>query len=386
MNSKQRVQAAIARRPVDKVPLGFYCADYDTVEAVLGRKTYVRNKIALQIAWWEGRRDEAVEGLKRDTVEFYRKIDCADIILPKECPVVPPKGWRPDDPPKPIAENKWQDSRGRVWQAVPHVNEIRLVHDPTPPRTDWTVEQFAGAPAVTPPDESMFECVDYLIEQLGEERYVCAPGQLTALTLLGGTENGLMMYALQPEVVHAANRRSVAVQNALDAHYIRPGTAGVYIDQDMAGTNGPLISPAMFHDICLPYMAERIAHMKAAAAGRDQIVFHNCGRNLPLMAMFIEAGVDCYQSLQTTAGMEVGALRELFGDRLCFWGGVGLEVLIGGEPEDVRREVRTAMERGAGTPPAGGFILGPSHSVAKNTKYDNFMAMLDEFTHLRDRF
>ena len=30
--------------------------------------------------------------------------------------------------------------------------------------------------------------------------------------------------------------------------------------------------------------------------------------------------------------------------------------------------------------------LGPSHSVAKNTKYENFMAMLDEFVKLRDNW
>ena len=50
-----------------------------------------------------------------------------------------------------------------------------------------------------PPDQSIFEVVDYVIEQLGEERYVAGPtGGITALTRLGGTEKGLMMYALQP--------------------------------------------------------------------------------------------------------------------------------------------------------------------------------------------
>ncbi len=113
------------------------------------------------------------------------------------------------------------------------------------------------------------------------------------------------------------------------------------------------------------------------------MIFHNCGNNIPLMEMFIGCGIDCYQSLQTTAGMEVGRLKEMFGDRLCFWGGVPVELLIAGTPEDVRKAVRTAMERGA---PGGGFILGPSHSIAKNTKYENFMAMLDAFVALRDKF
>jgi uroporphyrinogen-III decarboxylase len=49
----------------------------------------------------------------------------------------------------------------------------------------------------------------------------------------------------------------------------------------------------------------------------------------------------------------------------------------------VRQAVRTALERGA---KGEGFILGPSHSIAMNTKYDNFMALLDEFVALRDKF
>ena len=59
-----------------------------------------------------------------------------------------------------------------------------------------------------------------------------------------------------------------------------------------------------------------------------------------------------------------------------------LELLIAGTAAEVREAVRTAMERGA---PGGGFILGPSHSVAFGTKYDNFLAFIDEFDRLRYR-
>ena len=60
-----------------------------------------------------------------------------------------------------------------------------------------------------------------------------------------------------------------------------------------------------------------------------------------------------------------------------------MEELISGTPETVRKTVRKAMEECA---PGGGFILGPSHSIAYGTKYDNFMAMLDEFNKLRFKF
>ena len=377
MNSRQRVHAAIAREPVDRVPLGFYAVDYDTVERVIGRKTYVRNKIETQIALWQGRREEVAAGLKADAVEFYRKIDCADIILPKEAHLLPPADYEPIGAEE-IEPGTWRTGDGRVYKAVPHVNEIQCVHDPHPPRTDYTVEEFADWPPADPPDESCFEAMDHLIAELGEERYIPSYIGTTAMVLLGGTENGLLMYALRPEAVHAAAAAHVRDQNAADDVAIRPGTAGIMFDQDMAGSNGPLVSPAMFRDICLPYFKQRAEHVKQY---RDQLILHNCGRNIPLMEMFIEAGVDCYQSLQTTAGMEIGKLKEMYGDRLAFWGGVPIEALISGTPADVRTAVRTALQRG---PSGGGFILGPSQSIAKGTPYDNFMAMIDEYVQQRE--
>lgn len=380
MNSKERVSAAIARKPVDMVPLGFYAVDHDTVAKVIGRPTYVRNKIKTQLALWDGRRDEVAESLKKDTVEFYRKINCADLILLKEACLLPPKNYDPR-PPKKIADDKWADSDGRIYQAVWQANEIQCIHDPVQQQKEFRVEDFNGPIEDQPPDPSIFEAVNYLYENLGEERYIAwTTGGVTALTLPGGTEKGLMLYALQPEIILAANRHSVALQNAMDKHYIRPDVPGVLMEQDMAGTNAPLISPAMFRELCLPFLKERIAHVKQFA---PQVIFHNCGNNIPLMDMLIEAGIDCCQSLQTTAGMEIGKLKQMFGDRLSFWGGVAVEILITGTPGDTRKEVRTAMERGA---PGGGFILGPSHSIAYGVKYDNFMAMIDEYVKLRDKF
>jgi len=379
MTGKQRVAATVARQPADHVPLGLYAVDHQIVSQVLGRRTYVRDKIAHKLLLWQGRRDELAESYKTDTVEFYRKIDCADIILPKEAPILPPADYDPGEPPKQIEDNKWQDAQGRIWQAVPEVNEIQCIHDPAR-RREFSADEFQEPVELTPPDPSCYEAIDYVIEKLGDERYVCSKCPITAMASLGRSAEAMMLYALQPDVIHAANRRDVAIQNAMDQYNIRPGSAGVFVEQDMAGTNGPLISPQMFRRLCLPYLKQRIEHIKRFA---DQVGLHNCGNNIPLMEMFIEAGIDYYQSLQTTAGMEIGRLKQQFGDRMVFWGGVAVEVLIRGTPDDVRKEVRTAMQRGA---PGGGFILGPSHSIAMGTSYENFMAMIDEYVKLRDKF
>jgi len=377
MNAKERVRALIEGRPADKVPLGFYVVDCDTVSRVIGRKTYVRDKIAAQIAFWEGRRDEVVESYKKDTVEFYRKIDCADIITFKEAPLVPPRDYEPPRVRR-LDEDTWQDERGRVFRAARNTNDMTCVHDPARPGPEEFSEgMFDGVPEVSPPDPSIFEACDYIVEQLGSERYIAGfSGGITALTLLGGMDTGLMLYALKPGVVEAASRQQVAVQGLLDRYYVRPGQDGVLWEQDMASSKGPLISPQMFRAHCLPFMKQRARQLKARG---QQVLLHNCGNNVALMEMFIEAGVQCYQSIQSIPEMDIVRLAERFGDRIALWGGVPVELLIGGTPGQVRRAVRRVMER---CKPAGRFILGPSHSVAYGTRYENFMAMLEEYDRL----
>ena len=53
-----------------------------------------------------------------------------------------------------------------------------------------------------------------------------------------------------------------------------------------------------------------------------------------------------------------------------------LTAFIGGTPDDVRADVRHAMQCAK---PGGRFILGASHSIAVGSNYDNFMTMLDEY-------
>ncbi len=379
MNSIERVRAAIDRKPVDQVPLGLYVVDHDTIEKVIGRKTLVRDKINAQIALWEGRRDEVAESYKKDTVEFYRKLDCVDIICFKEAARLPPKDYEPLRPRR-IDERTWEDKHGRVWQASYDSNMITCVEDPNAKEQTYTPEMFQKPVTDVPPDPSCFEAQDYLIQELGKERYIMGgSGGTTAIVLLGGMENGLMEYALNPETVRAATAHSVALQNLHDKYNIRPGQSGVLIEQDMASTKGPMISPAMFREFCLPAMTERVAHIKSF---NMQVSLHNCGNNLAILDQIADAGVQCYQSLQRFAGMELSVLKKMQGHRMAFWGGVDLEVLVTGGPEDARACVRRAMQDGA---PGGGFILGPSHSIAFGTRYENFMAMIDEFNKLKTR-
>jgi len=380
MTAKECVRRTLARDPAPYIPLGLYVVDYDTVEAVIGRKTFVRNKIACQIAFWEGRRDEVVASWKFDTVEFFTKLDCCDIISFKEAAIAPPKDYEPPRV-KRLDDVTWQEANGTVWRASELTNDISVVQRPLSEQMRKpNIEDYLATVEESPPDPSIFEACDYLIERLGRERYIAGTvGNFTAMIDLPGESGGLLGYYLLPEIVHAAARQQVNRQNQRDAWYIRPGQDAVFFEQDMASSKGPMISPALFHEFCFGPMRDRVQHVRAQG---KQVILHNCGNNRPLMGQFIEAGIQCYQSLQTIPDMELGALKRDFGRHMTFWGGMALETLLTGTPGDCRQGVRRAMETGA---PGGGFILGPSHSIAKGTPYENFMAAIDEYVRLRDK-
>jgi len=375
MGSKEAVMAVLNHEQPEYIPLGTYAIDCDTAEKILGHETYIRNKIKIQIALWEGRRDEVVQSLKEDLVELYKKLDCIDVVIPqKEGIIVPPKDYTPPKLKK-LDDVTWELENGTIYRCSYETNDITVV---SREYKEYKLEDFEGEPEYKAPDESIFEVYDHLILHLKEDRFLAGvSGGFRPMELLNGMEHGLMEYALNPELVKAAISRNVKIHNYLDQYYIREGVDQVFVEQDFATTLGPMMSPAMFREFCFPAMKERIENIKKY---RDKVIMHSCGNVNLLMDMFIEAGVDMLQSLQTGAQMDLKDLKAKYGKKMSFWGGVAVENLINGTPEDVRRDVRQAIQYGA---PDGGFILGPSHSIAYGTKYDNFMAMLDEYDKLK---
>lgn len=378
MNGKERVRRALAHKPVDRVPIGFFAIDFDTVERLLGHETYLRAKAKSQIAFWEGRRDEVVQSWAEDTIALYRKLDFIDLVNvgAMASGAAPPEDYEPERV-RQVDATTWEAEDGRVWKYSDITADLTLVDQP--PRR-YSVEDFPLDVESAPSDPSEFEAVDAIIAALGGERYILGPsGGEAGMVILDGMEQGLMMYASQPDVVKQAIRHETRMANLRDAHAIRPGTDGVLWGTDFAATSGPFISPRMFREFCLPSIKERVKAVK----GRGLAVLkHACGNNWKLLDMFVEAGYDAYQSIQASAGMDLAAVKARYGRALALWGGARVENLVSGTPQAVREDVEAAMKAGA---PGGGYIFGTTHSVAVGTKYDNFMAMLEAYHQWAER-
>ena len=380
MTSKERARTAFLRGVPDKVPLGDYAIDYDIAQRILGHETYARAKAKSRIAYWEGRRDEVVQSLIEDTIELYKKMDIYDIVnlCADTLGLVPPKGYRPEAPRR-VDDATWEYPDGRILKYSAITADITVVHDPQQWSRELRAEDFPLELEYEEPDPSIYELVDAVVAALGKDRFVIGPmPKAVEWVRPGGMERSLVEMADHPELVERALQSSLACAALYQAHWRNRGFDATMDGTDWAFRSGPFMSPGMWRRFCYPALA---ANVRAAHDAGLIFVQHACGNNWPLLEGFMEADVDCYQSIQATAGMDLAQVKAATDERMALWGGVLLEHLVSGTPEEVRQDVRRAM---GVAKPGGGFVLGASHSIAVGTNYDNYMAMLDEFDQLRD--
>jgi uroporphyrinogen decarboxylase len=144
-------------------------------------------------------------------------------------------------------------------------------------------------------------------------------------------------------------------------------------DEDLGGHEAMLISPRLWRKWYKPLWAEifEICHRNGA-----KIWLHSCGFCRSVVDDFIEAGADVLNPVPAyVRGSDPLEMKQVYGERLCFDGGVDqMRVLVGGSPEAVRQEVRLRIEQMA---PGGGYILGPSQVLTNDIPLENLVAMFD---------
>jgi len=107
-----------------------------------------------------------------------------------------------------------------------------------------------------------------------------------------------------------------------------------------------------------------------------KLMLHSCGGVEPIIDDLIEIGVDVLDPVQTRAKrMNAFQLKQTFGDRLSFHGGIDTQgILPFGSEEDVAEETRRKLEMLA---PGGGYILCPTHNVQADVSGRNVVRMAE---------
>jgi len=142
----------------------------------------------------------------------------------------------------------------------------------------------------------------------------------------------------------------------LDA-VMQSGVEVVMGGDDLGQKTGPMMRPELIEKL-LGESYRRVSetvHKK----GR-KLVWHSCGNIYSLLEKFVEWGFDGIITMEPTAGMELGRVREQVGHKLVLVGNLDVSyLLVRGSREEVEAAVKKAIRDAAR---GGGYILSASHS------------------------
>jgi uroporphyrinogen decarboxylase len=192
-----------------------------------------------------------------------------------------------------------------------------------------------------------------------------------------GFEQVFLDTVLNPELLHGILRH---VTDFFVGFFTRMLTAAKgRIDlagtaDDIGGQQGPLTSRRTWEEFIKPYHAELDAAIHQFKGVK--VVYHTDGAVMSFADGLIDQGVDILQALQFSAkGMDPVRLKQAYGDKLCFEGGVSVQTTLPfGSVSDVQQEVRHLISVLGKN---GGYILGPSHAIQAGTPPENIVALFD---------
>jgi uroporphyrinogen decarboxylase len=96
----------------------------------------------------------------------------------------------------------------------------------------------------------------------------------------------------------------------------------------------------------------------------------------PFIEDLIDAGVDIINPVQVTAKeMEPKRLKDEFGDRIIFWGGIDEQFIINkGSREEVIKNVKEMINI---LGKDGGYVAAATHNIQDDTPAENILLVFD---------
>ena len=265
---------------------------------------------------------------------------------------------------------------------VNYPEDVFPVIEKTPVQSMHDVEHIAAADVHTNRMRRFLEGVAILRKELkGEVPIACEYiSPFTIATRLRGT-NEIMtdMYA-NPKLVHALQDAVVALDIEIGRALIESGVDYIFYGADMECPL--LISPAHYRE----FVHEPTSKVVNALSGLGAMVLpHMCGDIIKtgIVDMLLEMdihGVMPGNITQDTV-LDLRLLKEKVADRICIFDNINPNgPLLIGKPDQVEGETRLHLERAGGM---SGYIFSTSGTTSPATPRENFEAMNREVLNYR---
>lgn len=151
------------------------------------------------------------------------------------------------------------------------------------------------------------------------------------------------------------------------------GADAVIICDDIAYNSGPFIGQKTMDVLVFPYFRLMIREIKKHKS--IPVFLHSDGNLMLVFERILECGFDGIQSLQPSAGMDIGLIKKRYGKDICLMGNIDLDrVLPFGSRQEVRQNVLDTICRAAD---GGGSILSSCNILTDAVKPENAIEMYE---------
>ena len=368
LTSRERVRLALSHREADRVPLDFGGTDYTSISRGAMMRLSAEAGLAECRALFSETSQACIVG-----ADARRALhgDIAAVTF------VDNGGMRP----RPLGGDLYRDEWGLTWRRIDHgggVYGYEITRHPLADASDPSEIENHDWPDFT--QASIYAGLRDQVEQLRGTDYALA-GSYAMGSLFGvfwylrGMDHFFMDLVMNPELAHVLMSRSTEILQQKMVRFLEQ--TGDALDVfclcgDLGTQQSLLISPELFREMIKPYLKDAIT--KARSYTDAKILYHTCGNVYPLVEDLIDCGVDILNPVQVSAvGMDPARLKQEFGDRLVFWGGIDTQhVLPEGSETDVEAEVRLRIEQMGG---GGGYVVAPVHNIQNDVPPRNILAL-----------
>lgn len=242
-----------------------------------------------------------------------------------------------------------------------------------------SVEEVEAYNMPDPYAPGRFEMAKKDIERFGKEKFVVGDVEITIFEFawhLTGMEDYLVGMMTEEEWVEKLNDKVEAWSMGLAEQLVDLGVDALWFGEDLGTQTSMLMSPDVWRERFRPRYERMIGKLKEKNPELIMIM-HSDGAVAPLIDDWIEMGIEVYNPVQPNVpGSDPKELKDTYGDRICFFGGIDQQQLLpGGDEKAIRAEMKRRAEIfGEG----GGYLMAPAHIIQADVTPETVEIMCDQ--------
>ena len=223
-----------------------------------------------------------------------------------------------------------------------------------------TREDLKNISVPDPDADYRFDSIRAALRRFGDERAVIIRLRdvFSQPRDLMGYSNFLAAFYAEPDLVEELMGMSVDYNTRLARNARDLGGQIIVVGDDIAASDGLLVSPEMYRRQVYPHFKRLVGNFKELGF---LVIKHTDGNIMAVMDELAESGIDCIDPIDPLGGMDIATVKSRYGNRLAIKGNVDcVKTLVSGSPAQVREAVRDCIRDGGF---GGGYILSSSNSI-----------------------